>query len=429
LISTFQYVRNFLRGEFIVSVIVPFKALRPQKQFVRDVASLPYDVVSSEEAKHIAGDKPLNFLHVEKSEIDLPSDIPAHDQRIYETAKENVNKLLRKGVLFQDTKPCFYIYSQEMNGRRQYGIVGGISVAEYEVGKIKKHELTRSDKEIDRIRHVDTISAHTGPVLITYRMVPSIDRMVEETIQERPEYDFTTDDGISHRVWVVGNEEKISAIIAKFAELDSLYIADGHHRAAAAAAVAKMRRGNNPTNPDAEYENIMAVLFPHTQLKIMDYNRVVKDLNGLRKADFLDKCRGKFFLSDNFYEKSPRYVHEFGMYLAGRWYKLISRDGAYDENDPVGRLDVFILQEHLLNPILGIRDPRSDKRIEFVGGIRGMQELERLVDSGKFSVAFSLYPPTIEQLMEVADASRIMPPKSTWFEPKLRSGIFTHLLG
>lgn len=411
-----------------MSVIVPFKALRPQKRFVKDVASLPYDVVSYEEAKRIAEDNPLNFLHVEKSEIDLSPDVAAHDQLIYEKAKENLNRLIREEILFQEKKPCFYIYSQEINGCRQYGIVGGVSVAEYEARKIKKHELTRTDKEIDRIRHVDTVNAHTGLVFITYRVPPAIDRIVEETVRKRPEYDFTTDDGISHTVWVIGDEEKIAAITGEFAALNSIYIADGHHRAAAATAVAKKRRGEKPGSQNAEYENIMAVLFPHTQLKIMDYNRVVRDRYGLSEAGFLNKCRERFLLSDDFYEKSPRCVHEFGMYLAGRWYKLVVRDGAYDESDPVSRLDVSILQEHLLKPVLGIHDARSDKRIGFVGGIRGMQELERLVNSGEFSIAFALYPPTIEQLMEVADANRVMPPKSTWFEPKPRSGIFTHLL-
>lgn len=410
-----------------MSVVVPFKALRPYKRFVKEVASLPYDVVSYEEAKQIARDNPLSFLRVEKSEIDLLPDIAAHDQRIYATARQNLEKLLRESILFQEIKPCFYIYSQEMNGHRQYGIVGGISVAEYELGKIKKHELTRMDKELDRIRHVDTINAQTGPVFIAYRMRFAIDRLVGEVVKEKREYDFTTDDGISHTVWTVGDEEKIATIIEEFAAVDSLYIADGHHRAAAAAAVAKMRRTGNFHVPDAGH--MMAVLFPHTQLRIMGYNRVVRDLYGLSEADFLRKCRERFLLNDDFYEKSPRRLHEMGMYLGGRWYSLVVGKDAYDEDDPVGRLDVSLLQELLLGPVLGIHDARSDERIEFVGGIRGIRELEKLVDSGDFAVAFALYPPTIEHLMEVADAGRVMPPKSTWFEPKLRSGIFVHLLG
>lgn len=411
-----------------MSVIVPFKALRPRQEFVKAVASLPYDVFSSEEAKLIAAGNPLSFLHVEKSEIDLPSDIAPHDQLIYDTAKCNLDKMISEGVLFQEKKACFYIYSQEMNGRRQYGIVGGISAGEYETGKIKKHELTRTDKERDRTCHVDTVGAHTGPVFITYRMRPAVDRLVEEAVAEPPEYDFTADDGISHTVWTVRDEDKIAAIIREFAGIDRLYIADGHHRAAAAAAVAGMRRERHPHAESPECEYIMAVLFPHTQLKIMDYNRVVRDLHGLSAEEFLQRCRESFILSDDYYDKSPRRFHEFGMYLGGRWYKLVAKEGTYQESDSVSRLDVSILQERLLGPVLAVRDARTNQRIGFAGGIRGMEELERLVDSGKYSVAFALYPPTIEQLMEVADAGRIMPPKSTWFEPKLRSGIFTHLL-
>jgi uncharacterized protein (DUF1015 family) len=409
-----------------MAVVAPFRALRPTKQFVKDVASLPYDVFSYDEAKKIAGDNHLNFLHVEKSEIDLPPGTAAHDRRIYDAAKRNLSRLVREGVLFQEKQPCLYVYSQEMNGRRQCGIVGGVSVFEYESGKIKKHELTRTDKELDRILHVDAVNAHTGPVFIAYKGRTAIDRLVEETMMASPEYDFTADDGVSHSVWPVSAEETINAIVAEFARIENLYIADGHHRAAAAAAVAKMRREKHSQNPNYEY--ILAVLFPHTQLKIMDYNRVVRDLNGLGKDDFLLKCRERFLVTGDFHEKSPERLHELGMYLGGKWYRLVVKNGTSDERDVVGRLDVSILQEQLLAPALGVHDARTDNRIAFVGGIRGVRELERLVDSGEFSVAFSLYPPTIEQLMEVADAGKIMPPKSTWFEPKLRSGIFVHFL-
>ncbi|MDO8724424.1 MAG: DUF1015 family protein [Syntrophales bacterium] len=411
-----------------MAVIVPFKALRPHKQYVKAVASLPYDVVSEKEAKGLAEGNDLSFLHVEKSDIDLSPGIAAHDRSIYDMAKRNLDKLIREGVLFQEKKACFYIYCQGMNGFRQHGIVGGVKVTEYETGKIKKHELTREDKEIDRILHVDRVNAHTGPVFVTYRARPAIDRLVEEVIKSVPEYDFVNGDGISHTVWTVGEERVIAAIIREFAGIDSLYIADGHHRAAAAAAVARMRREKDPGVGNAEYENIMAVLFPHGQLKIMDYNRVVKDLHGLSAAAFMERCGKDFILSPDFCDKSPRRFHEFGMYLGGRWYKLAAKAGTYDESDPVGRLDVSILQERLLGPVLSVHDARTNNRIEFVGGVRGMEELERLVDSGEFSVAFALYPPTVEQLMEAADAGRFMPPKSTWFEPKLRSGIFTHLL-
>lgn len=411
-----------------MSVVVPFKALRPHKRFVREVASLPYDVVSYEEARRIAGNNPLSFLRVEKSEIDLPPDIAVHDQRIYKAARENLEKLLREEVIFQEETPCFYIYAQEMDGRRQYGIVGGVSVVEYELGKIKKHELTRTEKELDRIRHIDAVNAHTGPVFMTYRRRPAIDRLVGEAVKEIPEYDFTADDGISHTVWKVGDKQKVAAINEEFTAVNGIYIADGHHRAAAAAAVAGMRRSSNCPNLRAEHENMMAVLFPHVQLKIMGYNRVVRDLNGLSEVKFLRECRKRFLLRESFGEKSPRRTHEIGMYLSRKWYCLVVRDGTLDESDPVSRLDVSILQDSLLAPVLGVHDPRTSEKIEFVGGIRGVAELERLVDQGEFTVAFTLYPPTVEQLMEASDAGRIMPPKSTWFEPKLRSGIFVHTL-
>ncbi len=409
-----------------MAVIVPFRALRPCRQFVKDVASPPYDVVNYEEARSIAGDNPLSFLHVEKSEIDLPPDTAAHDRRIYDAAKRNLDRLIGEGILFQERQPCLYVYTQEFNGRRQCGIVGGVSVSEYESGKIKKHELTRADKELDRILHVDAVNAHTGPVFIAYKGRPSIDRLVERAMMASPEYDFTDEEGVSHSVWPVCDAEMINAIVVEFVSVENLYIADGHHRAAAAAAVATMRREKLSQNLNIEY--IMAALFPHTQLKIMDYNRVVRDLNGLGKDDFLLKCRERFLVTGDFHEKSPERLHELGMYLGGKWYRLVVKNGACAERDAVGRLDVSILQEQLLAPVLGIHDARTDDRIAFVGGIRGVRELERLVDSGEFSVAFSLYPPTIEQLMEVADAGKIMPPKSTWFEPKLRSGIFVHFL-
>jgi uncharacterized protein (DUF1015 family) len=408
--------------------IVPFKALRPHKQYVKAVASPPYDVFNREEAQKIAEYNPLSFLHVEKSEIDLPDDIIAPDYAIYERAKRNLDNLIRDEILFREKKACLYIYAQEMQSYRQFGIVGGISVTEYERGKIKKHELTREDKELDRTRHVDTVNAHTGPVFVTYRARPAINRLVADEVAKPPEYEFVADDGVSHAVWKLGDEHTINIIVREFADIGNLYIADGHHRAAAAAAVARMRRGKNSPVENAGYENMLAVLFPHTQLHIMDYNRVVQDLHGLSATEFLAECRKDFTVTDDFQEKSPHRVHEFGMYLEGSWYQLIAKTGTYDNEHPIGRLDVSILQERLLRPILAVNDPRTDKRIAFVGGVRGMPELERLVDERKFVVAFALYPPTIDQLMAVADADGIMPPKSTWFEPKLRSGIFTHLL-
>jgi uncharacterized protein (DUF1015 family) len=408
--------------------IVPFKALRPQKQYVKAVASLPYDVVSWEEARQIADVNPLSYLRVEKSEIDLPCEIPAHDTSIYDAARKNLERLINDAILVQQKNVCLYVYAQERKGFRQYGIVGCIRVAEYEQGKIKKHELTRADKELDRILHVDRVNAHTGPVFVTYRARPAIDSLVAEVVKSLPEYDFIADDGISHTIWVIEDGNTIAAVIREFTGVKRLYIADGHHRAAAAAAVARMRRENKPGTVSGEYENMLAVLFPHRDLKIMDYNRAVKDLNGLSAVKFLEACGKNFNVTADFPDKSPRGVHEFGMYLGGRWYELVAKAGTFNESDPIGSLDASILQERLLGPVLAIHDPRTDNRIGFVGGIRGMQELERLVDDRQYSVAFAFYPVTIEQLMEVADADLIMPPKSTWFEPKLRSGIFTHLL-
>jgi len=316
-----------------------------------------------------------------------------------------------------------------MGAHEQYGIVARVSLAEYESGRIKKHELTRKDKEIDRIKHVAAVNAQTGLVFLTYMARSPIDSIVEKTAMNQPEYDFMADDGISHSVWIVNDEKDMKALTEAFADVDNLYIADGHHRAAAAAAVGKMRKEQNSgSSADEAYNFMMAALFPHNQIKIMDYNRVVRDLHGLDIPPFFQKVSEKFIVSDDFKEKSPRQCHDFGMYLQGRWYKLTARVNSFDELDPVQYLDVSILQNNLLGPILGIDDPREDNRIEFVGGIRGMKELEILVDSGSFAVAFSLYPTTLENLMVVADNGRVMPPKSTWFEPKLRSGIFVHPL-
>ncbi|MGA3207624.1 MAG: DUF1015 family protein [Syntrophales bacterium] len=412
-----------------MSVVIPFKALRPHRQFVKSVASYPYDVVSLEEAREIVKDNPLNFLHVEKSEIDLPSSIGSNDESQYNIAKSNLDKLIERNILFKEKKNCFYIYRQIAGSHAQYGIVATISLAEYESGEIKKHELTKADKELDRIRHVMTVDAQTGPVFVTYKAQDTIDRMVKKIVESDPEYDFVADDEISHTVWVISADKNIAAFKKAFADVPTLYIADGHHRAAAAAAVRRLKKETNPgSGRDQAYDYVMAVLFPHNQLKIMSYNRAVTDLNGLAEAEFLRQVRRQFSVSENFEGKSPARYHEMGMYLCGRWYKLNTKDNSYDKDDPIKILDVSILQDNLLNPVLGIQNPRTDKRIEYIGGIRGVQELERLVGSGEFAVAFSLYPTSMEQLMAVSDTGKVMPPKSTWFEPKLRSGIFVHLL-
>jgi uncharacterized protein (DUF1015 family) len=412
-----------------MSVVIPFKALRPHRQFVKAVASYPYDVVSVEEAREIVKDNPLNFLHVEKSEIDVQDSTGAEDESQYEIAKSNLDGLIERNILFQEKKNCFYIYRQKAGSRAQYGIVAAISLAEYESGEIRKHELTKPDKEHDRIRHVMAVDAQTGPVFVTYEAQDTIDQMVKKVVESGSEYDFISDDGIYHTVWVISAEKDIAALKKAFAEVHVLYIADGHHRAAAAAAVRRLKKEAKPgSGTEQAYDYVMAVLFPHNQLKIMSYNRAVTNLNGLDDGEFLRQVRGRFLVSDNFSLKSPSRCHEIGMYLRGRWYRLNAKDDTYDKNDPIKILDVSILQENLLEPVLGIENPRTDKRIDYIGGIRGVEELERLVDLGEFAVAFSLYPTSMEQLMAVSDAGKVMPPKSTWFEPKLRSGIFIHLL-
>jgi uncharacterized protein (DUF1015 family) len=413
-----------------LSVIVPFRALRPKKDLVREVAAYPYDVLDWEEAKQLARANPLSFLHVEKSEIDLQKDTGVYGDEVYRKARQNLEKLVRDGVLVQDGKACFYIYRQSVPGHTQYGIVGGVSTREYDAGLIKKHELTMPDKEDDRTRHIDIVNAQTGLVFLVYRAQENIDRIVADVLKNEPEYDFRAEDGIGHTVWVIDDDRTIETIRRAFAGVECLYIADGHHRAASAAAVARRRRDKDPGQKKAEeYEYFMAALFPHDQLRILDYNRAVKDLNGMSAAEFVERIREGFRVSEDFIDRSPVRFHEFGMYLNnGRWYRLTAKDKIYVGRSKIGQLDVSILQDSILRPLLGIEDPRSDRRIKFVGGIRGMKELERMVDSGHFAVAFSMYPPTLSQLMDIADAGEIMPPKSTWFEPKLRSGIFVHNL-
>jgi uncharacterized protein (DUF1015 family) len=412
-----------------MALVLPFKAVRPQQKFVSQVAALPYDVMTREEGQKAVWGNALSFMHVEKSEIDVPDNTKSNDDLIYQTAKRNFIQMVEKGVLIQDKSPCFYIYRQKMGSQVQTGIVGLMSASEYEAGKIKKHELTRKDKEEDRIRHVDTVNAQTGPVFISYRERKNLNKIVDEITAASPEYDFTAEDGVKHTAWVVDDAKRIDKIRKEFSEVESLYIADGHHRAAAAATIARNRRSQDKSNVSGkEYESVLAVFFPHTQLKVMDYNRAVKDLNGLTPGEFIEKISSCFTVSKYFTARSPKQLHDFGMYLGDEWYKITVKKGVYNENDPVASLDAAILQDHLLFPVLGIKDPRVDDRIKFIGGIRGMDELEKLVNKDGFAVAFSLYPTSMEQIIKVADAGAIMPPKSTWFEPKLRSGIFVHKL-
>ena len=408
-----------------MALVLPFKAVRPVAKYASQVAALPYDVMTREEGQKAVAGRPLSFMRVEKSEIDVPDGTRPDDLRIYETARRNFNKLREEGILKQDEFPLYYVYRQQMGAQVQTGIVGVMSAAEYDEGKIKKHELTRQDKEEDRIRHVDTVNAQTGPVFISYMARPRITAIVEKIVAGLPEYDFTAEDGVIHTAWVVADAAEIEELRSEFARIDALYIADGHHRAAAGATIARNRRKAGQVQ---ESDRVMAVFFPHNQLKVMDYNRAVKDLRGLTADQFLEKISAKFTVTKNFAAKSPQRLHDFGMYLGGHWYCITIKDGAYDAKDPVASLDAAILQDHLLAPVLGIADPRTDDRIKFIGGIRGMAELEKLVNQDGFAVAFSLYPTTMEQIMKVADAGAIMPPKSTWFEPKLRSGLFVHVL-
>ncbi|MEA3470773.1 MAG: DUF1015 family protein [Thermodesulfobacteriota bacterium] len=412
-----------------MAAIIPFRAVRPQKRYVKKVASCPYDILTSDEARKTARKNKKSFLHVIKSEIDLPEDINAYDDIVYETSRKNLFNFLKEGTMFQEGKECFYIYQQKMGNHVQNGIVACIDTSDYIAGYIKRHELTRTDKEADRTKHIDVLNAQTGPVFLTHRAVDAVDRIVGRIVEEKPEYNFIADDGIAHTVWKVDDDTIISDLQGTFLKRGSLYIADGHHRAASAVSVARMRRRENPNhNGNEEYNRMMAVIFPDNQLKIMDYNRLVRDLNGMTEEEFLKGISENFVVSPGYKKKAPEKIHEFGMYLDKKWYRLCAKEGSYDEGDVVGALDVSILQDNVLTPILGIGDVRTDERIAFVGGILGMKKLEEMVDSGEFTVAFSLYPTTMDQLMIVSNAGKIMPPKSTWFEPKLRSGLFVHLL-
>ncbi len=410
--------------------IKPFRGVRPAEDKIKDVASPPYDVLNSTEARLQVNDKPYSFLHVVKPEVDLPENIDLYDESVYQKGRENLYKMIADGTLIQDEKPCFYLYRLIMGNVDEIGLVAGASIEDYENDIIKKHEHTRADKETDRIKHVDTLNANTGPVFLTYKGRQEMNELVEELITQKPVYDFEAEDGIKHIFWKVDREQDIRKIMDIFAKIDFLYVADGHHRSASGTIVGQRRREANPNHTgEEEYNYFLSVIFPHDQLYIMDYNRVVKDLNGLFTDDFLKKVEEKFTVDIYSKDKSyhPEGLHNFGMYLDGSWYKLTVKQGTFPDNDPVRSLDVSILQENLLSPILGIGDPRKDKRIDFVGGIRGLEELSRRVNTGE-AVAFSLYPTSIEQLMAIADAGEVMPPKSTWFEPKLRSGVIIHLL-
>jgi uncharacterized protein (DUF1015 family) len=415
-----------------MAIVKPFRGLRPPQVIAKDLACLPYDVMNSVEAAEMAEGKECSLLHITRSEIDLPKDTDTHSDEVYNKSAENFKKWQDNGWLIQDEKPMFYIYAQTMNDRTQYGIVGCAAVSDYLNGIIKKHELTRPDKEQDRMVHVRVNNANIEPVFFAYPAVKEIDEVVNKIVKnEKPEYDFVAEDGFGHHFWVIRDPEtnnKIENLFAK--KVPYTYVADGHHRTAAAALVGKEKKdGNRKHKGNEEYNFFLAVHFPDNQLQIIDYNRTIKDMNGLTPEGLLTKLEKAFLIEDkgtNIYK--PSSLHNFSMYLEGKWYSLTAREGTYDDNDPIGVLDVTILTNQILSPILDIQDLRRSKRIDFVGGIRGLGELQKRVDSGEMKVAFALFPVSMKQLITIADSGNIMPPKTTWFEPKLRSGLVIHLL-
>lgn len=414
-----------------MATVKPFRGLRPSAAYAARIAALPYDVMDADEARQITAGEPLSILRVTKSEVDLPPATDPYAPEVYAKAKENLDWLVAQGYLAQDAAPCFYIYKQTMGGHTQIGLVAAAAVDEYEQGAIKKHEYTRPDKEQDRVNHIAVTGAQTGPVFLIHRADPAVGALITRGLSRPPLYDFTSADGIGHALYRVDQAADIAALEDAFSRVPALYIADGHHRSAAAARVRAACRQADPNHTGGEdYNRFLTVIFPHDQVRIMDYNRVVKDLAGRTPDAFLAAIGEKFIVSEaGPAAHKPNAAHTFGLYLAGRWYKLAAKPEICTAADPVARLDVSILQDNLLARILGIGDPRTDKRINFVGGIRGLEELARLVDSGKYAVAFALYPTAVDELMAIADAGAIMPPKSTWFEPKLRDAMVIHLTG
>lgn len=410
--------------------VKPFRGLRPPKQFVEQVASKPYDVLSSEEARAEAEGNEKSLYHIIKPEIDFEPGTGEHEEKVYDKAVENFQKFQREGWLVQDEKEQYYLYAQTMDGRIQYGLVVGASVDDYLTGKIKKHELTRKEKEVDRMHHIEINNANIEPVFLSFPTNEVLERVIAQAAKTQPEYDFVSEDGIGHTLWCISDDAVINEITEAFAKIPYLYIADGHHRTAAAAHVGEEKAKADPNHTGKEeYNYLLAVCFPESHLKVMDYNRVVKDLNGLTDEEFLQKVGEKFVVEDKGTEiYRPAALHNFSLYLGGKWYSLTAKEGTYDDNDPIGVLDVKISSDYILRDILNIVDLRTDKRIDFVGGIRGLGELKDRVDSGEMKMALALYPVTMRQIIDIADSGNIMPPKATWFEPKLRSGLIIHKL-
>ena len=408
--------------------IEPFKGIRPKKELADKVASPPYDVLNSQEAKEITAKNELSFLRIIKPEVDLPEGIDLYSDQVYAKAKENFEKFIKDGILIQDERKNFYLYKQIWGDHEQVGLVGGASARDYQDDIIKKHEFTLPAKEQDRMRHIEALDANTGPVFLTFKRNNAISALFARGMEKEPEYDFETGKGVRHIFYVVDDDDLIAKIKAEFAKIEYLYVADGHHRSASGTNVKIKREKENKNHTgDEEYNFFLSVIFPDNQMKILPYNRVVKDIKGMCKAEFFLKVSEAFTYEETEL-KAPEKSREFCLYIEGKWYRLKAKEGSFDAGDPVASLDASILQNNLLSPVLGIEDPRTDERIDFVGGIRGTEELERLVDEGAYKIAFSLYPTSIGQLFEVADSGNVMPPKSTWFEPKLESGLVTHSL-
>lgn len=413
-----------------MAIIRPFSGLRPAPQLAAQVAALPYDVMNAEEAREMAAGNPYSFLHVSRAEIDLPTDVDVHSAEVYEMARANFQALIQNRTLVQDGKPCLYIYAQTMNGRRQIGLVACSSIEDYFNDVIKKHEYTRPEKEQDRIEHMLAVKAHVGPIFLTYKTHDGVKQIINQYISGTSANDFTSEDGIRHQLWVIDKDSDIKAISEFFArDIPCTYIADGHHRTASAAKVGqKLREQNRNHTGNEEYNFFLSVLFPADELAIMDYNRVIKDLNGMSKDELIKGLKDRFEVSEiDAVSAKPMRLHDFAMYLDHQWYRLTARMNTYTI-DPIGVLDVSVLQQNVLEPLFAIIDQRTDKRIDFVGGIRGLGQLEKRVDSGEMAVAFALYPVSLQQLMDIADSGNVMPPKSTWFEPKLRDGLVSHLM-
>jgi len=411
-----------------MTLVQPFRGLRPVTDKAADVVAPPYDVLNTAEARERVKGHPLSFLHISKPEIDLAEGTDPYSPEVYEKGAENLKNLINDKILIRDEKPCYYVYRLIMGEHQQTGLVVTASVADYDTNRIRKHEFTRPDKEDDRVRQIDALDAQTGPVFLTYRNNKIVEDIINKVSKSTPTYDLTADDGVKHTIWIVADDNDINTLTETFDAMDCLYIADGHHRSASASRIAAKRNQGESDTGNSSHDYFLSVIFPDNQMQILDYNRVITDLNGLSEEELLEKISSSFSVEKMNSVCKPEHCTEFSMYLKGQWYKLQIKSDLIPENDPVASLDISLLQNNLIEPLLGVSDPRRDKRIDFVGGIRGLKELEKRVNSGEMQVAFALYPTSLAQLMDVADANEVMPPKSTWFEPKLADGLVSHVL-